>query len=153
MYFEGPDHLSRFSILFVYCEDLNFVISVAYKIQFRSKVNQLLLELDTSSSVAFKKLLGLLTQQQQDTKGNIMDIFLLLPSCRWCVNSFLFHIFLFSFPFFFSISGCGFKISFSFSWVASLGIMVMLPLVISSFNIIGYTVGWSQCLDSISLKL
>ena len=37
-----------------YCEDPNFVISVAYKIQFRSKVNQLLLELDTSSPVAFK---------------------------------------------------------------------------------------------------
>ena len=54
MYFEGPDHLSRFYILFVYCEDPNFVISVAYKIQFGSKVNQWLLELDTSSSVAFK---------------------------------------------------------------------------------------------------
>ena len=54
MYFEGPDHLSRVQLLFVYCEDPNFVISVAYKIQFGSKVNQLLLELDTSSSVAFK---------------------------------------------------------------------------------------------------
>ena len=81
-----------------------------------------------------------------------MDIFLLLPSCGWCVNSFYF-IFLFSFSFFFSFSRCGFKISFSFSWVASLGIRVMLPLVIHNFNIIGYTVGWSQCLDSISLKL
>ena len=50
MYFEGPDHLSRFKILFVYCEDPNFVITVAYKIQFV----QSLLELDTSSSVAFK---------------------------------------------------------------------------------------------------
>ena len=59
----------------MYCEDPNFVISVAYKIQFGSKVNQSLLELDTSSSVAFKKLLGLLTQLQQDTKGNNMDIF------------------------------------------------------------------------------
>ena len=63
-----------------------------------------------------------------------MDIFLLLPSCGWCVNSFYF-IFLFSFSFFFSFSGCGFKISFSFSWVASLGIRVILPLVISSFMI------------------
>ena len=27
----------------------------------------------------------LLTQLQQDTKGNIMDIFLLLPSCGKCV--------------------------------------------------------------------
>ena len=42
---------------------------------------------------------------------------------------------------------------FSFSWVASLGIMVILPLVINSFNIIGYTVGLSQRLESISLKL
>ena len=25
MYFEGPDHLSRFYILFVHCEDPNFV--------------------------------------------------------------------------------------------------------------------------------
>ena len=54
MYFEGPDYLSHFEILFVYCEDPNFVILVAYKIQFGSKVNQLPLELDTSSSVAFK---------------------------------------------------------------------------------------------------
>ena len=96
----------------MYCEDPNFVISVTYKIQFGSKVNQLLLGLDTSSSVIFKKLLGLLTQLQQDTKGNIMDILLLLPSCGWCVNSFYF-IFIFSFSFFFSFSGCGFKISFS----------------------------------------
>ena len=35
----------------MYCEDPNFVISVAYKIQFGSKVNESLLELDTSSSV------------------------------------------------------------------------------------------------------
>ena len=55
MYFEGRDHFSRFLILFVYCEDPNFVISVAYKIQFGSKVNQSPLELDTGSSVAFKK--------------------------------------------------------------------------------------------------
>ena len=54
MYFEGPDHLSRFYILFVYCEDPSFDISVTYKIQFRSKVNKSILELDTSSSVAFK---------------------------------------------------------------------------------------------------
>ena len=81
-----------------------------------------------------------------------MDIFLLLPSCGWCVNSFYF-IFLFSFSLFSSFAGCGFKISFSFSWVASHRIRVILALVINSFNIIGYTVGWSQCLDSISLKL
>ena len=82
-----------------------------------------------------------------------MDIFLLLASCGWCVNSFLFHIFLFNFIIFSLFFGFGFKISFSFSWVASLGIRVMLPLVINNFNIIGYTEGWSQCLDSISLKL
>ena len=35
------------------CE-YDMVISVAYKIQFGSKVNQSLIELDTSSSVAFK---------------------------------------------------------------------------------------------------
>ena len=81
-----------------------------------------------------------------------MDIFLLLPSCGWCVNPFYF-IFLFSFSLVFNFSGCGFRISFSFSWVASLHIRVILPLVISSFNIIGYTVGWSQCLDSMLLKL
>ena len=40
---------------------------------------QSLLELNTSSSVAFKNFVALLTQLQQDTKGNIMDIFLLLP--------------------------------------------------------------------------
>ena len=57
-----------------------------------------------------------------------MDIFLLLPSCGWCVNSFYF-IFFFSILLFFSFSGFGFKISFSFSWVASLGIRVMLPLI------------------------
>ena len=54
MYFEGPNYLSRFLILFVYCEDPNFVISVTYKIQFGSKVNESILELDTGSSVAFK---------------------------------------------------------------------------------------------------
>ena len=58
VYFEGPDDLSRFSILFVYSEDPNFVISVTYKIQFGSKVNQLLLELGRSSSVAFKNYYG-----------------------------------------------------------------------------------------------
>ena len=71
-----------------------------------------------------------------------MDIFLSLPSCGWCASSFYF-IFLFSFSIFFPFSGYGFKISFSFSWVASLGISVMLPLLITSFSIIGYTVGWS----------
>ena len=35
------------------------------------------------------KLLWLLPELQQDTMGNIMDIFLLLPSCGWCVNYFL----------------------------------------------------------------
>ena len=67
-----------------------------------------------------------------------MDIFLLLPSCGWCVNQFHF-IFLFCFSSIFNFSFCGFKISFSFSWVASLGIRVILPLVINNFNIIGYT--------------
>ena len=81
-----------------------------------------------------------------------MDTFLLLPSCGWGVNSFYF-IFLFSFSMFSKFSGCGFKISFTFSWVASHHIKVILPLVVNNFNIIGYTVGWSQCLDSISLKL
>ena len=45
---------------------------------------QIILWFSTSS-----ELLGLLTQLQQDTKGNIMDLFLLLPSCGWCVNDFL----------------------------------------------------------------
>ena len=80
-----------------------------------------------------------LTQLQQDTKGNIMDIFLLLPCCGWCVN----HFFLIFSSFFFCFSGCNFKFSYSFSWVASLGIRIILPLVINNFNIIGYTVGWS----------
>ena len=50
-----------------------------------------------------------------------MDIFLLLPSCGWCVNQSYF-IFSFLFFFLFQFSGCNLKISFSFSWVASLGI-------------------------------
>ena len=62
-----------------------------------------------------------------------MDIFLLLPSCGWCVNQ---THFIFYFSFFFNFSGCNFKISFSFSWVASLGIRVILPLVINNFTII-----------------
>ena len=40
----------------------------------------------------------LFTQLQQDTKGNIMDIFLLLHSCGWCVNhvlSYFYSFFLF----------------------------------------------------------
>ena len=69
-----------------------------------------------------------------------------------CVNHFLSYFYS-SFSFFFKFSGCNFKFSFSFSWVAPLGIRVILPLVINNFNIIGYTVGWSQCLESISLKL
>ena len=44
-----------------------------------------------------------------------MDIFLLLPSCGWCVNQFYFIFFFF---FLFQFFGCDFKISFSFSWVA-----------------------------------
>ena len=100
----------------------------------------------------FEELRGLLTRLQQDTKGNIMDIFLLLPSCGLCVNHF--HSYFYSsLSFFFNFSGCNFKFSFSFSWVASLGNRVILPLVINNFNIIGYTVRWSQCLERISLKL
>ena len=72
-----------------------------------------------------------------------MDIFLLPPSCGWCVNQFYFILY-FYFSFFFNFSGCSFEISFSVSWVASLGTRVILPLVINNFNIIGYTVGWSQ---------
>ena len=66
-----------------------------------------------------------------------MDIFLLLPCCGWCVNQFYFIFYCFSL--FFNFSGCNYK--FSFSWVASLGIRVILPLVINNVNIIGYTVG------------
>ena len=66
-----------------------------------------------------------------------MDMSMLLPSCGWCVNQFYFIILFL----FFKFSGCGYKISFSFSWVASLIIRVILPLVINNFNIIGYTVG------------
>ena len=54
-----------------------------------------------------------------------MDIFLLLPSRGWCVNQFSF-IFYFSLSFFFNFSGCTYKFSFSFSWVATLGIRVIL---------------------------
>ena len=57
-----------------------------------------------------------------------MDIILLLPSCGWCVNHILCYFYS-SFSFFFNFSGCNFKFSFSFSWVASLGIRVILPLV------------------------
>ena len=94
----------------------------------------------------------LLTQLQQDTKGNIMDIILLLPSCGWCVNHVLSYFYS-SFSSFFNFSDYNFQFSFSFSWVASLGIRVILHLVINNLSIIGYTVGWSQCLESISLKL
>ena len=58
-----------------------------------------------------------------------MDIFLLLPSCGWCVDHFLSYFYS-SFSFFFNFSGCNFKFSFSFSWVASLGMRVIIPLVI-----------------------
>ena len=57
-----------------------------------------------------------------------MDIFLLLPSCGMCANHFLSYLYS-PFSFFFNFSGCNFKFSFSFSWVASLGIRVILPLV------------------------
>ena len=76
----------------------------------------------------------LLTQLQQDTKGNIMDIFLLLPSCGWCVNHVLSY-FSSYFSFFFNFSGCNFN--FSFSWVASLGIRVILLLVINDLVSLG----------------
>ena len=75
-----------------------------------------------------------MTQLQQDTKGNI---FLLLPSCGWCVNHFLSYFYS-SFSFFFNFSGCNFKFSLSFSWVASLGIREILPLVINNLSIIGF---------------
>ena len=65
-----------------------------------------------------------------------MDIFLLLPSCGWCVTHFL-SSFYSSFSFFFNFSGCNFKFSFSFSWVASLGIREILPLVINNFKSLG----------------
>ena len=67
-----------------------------------------------------------------------MDIFLLLPSWGWCVNKFFF-MFSFSFSFFFNFSGCNFQFSFSFSfpWVASLGIRVILPLVITNLISLG----------------
>ena len=82
-----------------------------------------------------------------------MDIFLLLlPSCGWCVNQFHF-LFLFLSFFLFNFFWLHFKSSFSFPYVASLGIKAIFPLVISSLSIIRYTVGWSQCLESISLKL
>ena len=80
-----------------------------------------------------------------------MDIFLLLPSCGSGVNPVFLDFILFFFLLHFS--GCIFKFSFSFSCDASLGIRVIFPLVISSLSIIGYTVGWSQCLESISLNL
>ena len=82
----------------------------------------------------------LVTQLQQDTKENVMYIFLLLPSCGWSVNHFLSYFYS-SFSIFFNFSGCNFEIPFSFSCVASLGIMVILPLIINNFSIIGYTVG------------
>ena len=61
-----------------------------------------------------------------------MDIFLLLPSCGWCVNHFL-PYFYSSLSFFSIFSGCNLKFSFSFSWVASFGVRVILPLVINNF--------------------
>ena len=68
-----------------------------------------------------------------------MDIFLLLPSCGWCVNHILCYLYS-SFSFFFNFSGCNFKFSFSFSWVAYLCNRMILPLVINNLSIIGYTV-------------
>ena len=69
-----------------------------------------------------------------------MDIFLLLPSCGWCVNHFLSY-FYFSVALFFNFTACDFKFLFSFSWVASLCIRMILLLVISNLSIIGYTEG------------
>ena len=76
----------------------------------------------------------LLTQLQQDTQGNIMDIFLLLPSCGWCVSHVLSYFYS-SFSFFFNFSGCNFKFyygditscnqQFEYHWVHS-GIVPML---------------------------
>ena len=66
MYFEGPDHLSHFLILFVYCEDPNYVISVTYKIQFGSKFNQSLLELDTTSSLRTARVINTTTTRYQE---------------------------------------------------------------------------------------
>ena len=53
--------------------------------------------------------------QQQDTKGNIMDIFLLLTSCGWCVNDILCYFYS-SFSFFFNFFGCNFNFKFPFSF-------------------------------------
>ena len=66
-----------------------------------------------------------------------MDIFLLLPLQVGVLINFISY---FYFSFLFNFSGCDFKISFSLSWVATLGIRVILPLIINNFNIIGYTV-------------
>ena len=65
-----------------------------------------------------------------------MDIFLLLPSCGWCVNHVLSYFYSY-FSFFFNFSGCNIKFPFSFSWVASLGIRVILPLVINNLISLG----------------
>ena len=126
MYFEGPNYLSRsLNIIVCTCEDPNFVISVAYKIQFGSKVNELLLELDTTSSVAFKTARSINTTTTRLPR-EISWIFFCYSPLVVGVLSILFHNFILFF-FIFNFSFCGFKISFSFSWVASLGIRVILP--------------------------
>ena len=78
-----------------------------------------------------------------------MDIFLLLTLLVGVLIIFFLELFLFLFLFHFF--WLDFKIFIS--CVASLGIKVIFPLIISSLSIIEYTIGWSQCLESISLKL
>ena len=136
----------------MYCENPNLVISVAYKIQFRSKANESLLELDISSSVAFKNCKFYLHNYNKIPREISWIFFFYSPLVVGVLIHFILY-FYFVFSSIFNFSFCGFKISFSFSWVASLGIRDILPPVINNFNIIGYTEGWSQCLDSISLKL
>ena len=98
----------------------------------------------------FSQQLLLLAQLQQDTKGNIMDIFLYSPLVDLVLVIFNFDIFWFSFFHFLYFQSCNF---FFFSLVAFFGICVMFPLVVNSLSIIGYTLGGSQCLESISFKL
>ena len=88
----------------------------------------------------FYHLLRLLTQLQLDTKGKIMDIFLLLPSCVWCVN----HFHCYYFPDFLSFYFHSFQFSiflFLSSSFSFFGVSVIFPLVISRLSIIGYTLG------------
>ena len=85
MYFEGPIFSSHFKYylcivrtqFLLFQSHIKFHLEEKHVIASRARYKQL---------SHFQELLGLLTQLQQDTKGNIMDIFLLLPSCGWCVN-------------------------------------------------------------------